>query len=315
MIIKAKDDPRTTEAAIQEILALKTLSKKQRAALEEEAGHLWDGIQGGKLAAHSIDTHLQRSNNWAVIHDLRIEFHGRVAQIDHLLIGRFFDIFVIESKNCKTPLRVDSHGEFEIKTRLGWTGMASPIEQNRRHIIVLNDLIRKERLTPMRLGVPIKPAYRSWVLVSPECRVPRRHLDEAIILKTDIFDLRLEEFTHRVNIADDVLSIARVSSSETIMHFARKLVSFHRPASFDFAGKLGVTRTLAPAEPLAPMVCCQCGGGVDSKVAAICRFNTHRFGERLLCRKCQARAPSAPRSRALSRRLPARTGGGRGLKN
>lgn len=34
-----------------------------------------------------------------MIHDLRIDQCGRVAQINHLLINRFLDIFVLESKN------------------------------------------------------------------------------------------------------------------------------------------------------------------------------------------------------------------------
>ncbi|NTV47823.1 MAG: NERD domain-containing protein, partial [Chlorobiales bacterium] len=41
----------------------------------------------------------KNSKNWAVIHDLRLEHENQVAQIDHLMINRSFDFYVLESKN------------------------------------------------------------------------------------------------------------------------------------------------------------------------------------------------------------------------
>jgi hypothetical protein len=290
MIIKSKDDTRAAVAALQQLLAVKTLSKKRREALEKELVRVRPAAEGEKEAAGHIDFHLKDSKNWAVIHDLRIEHGGRVAQIDHLLIGRFFDIFVIESKNFTAPLRLDSHGDFQVRTDFGWEGMPSPIEQNRRHIIALNQLIGAQKLTPMRMGLPIKPAYRNWILVPPECYISPRHIEEAIILKMDMFDRHLHEFMSHSSLTDDVLSVAKICSTGTIMDFARKLVTFHRPAS--------------PVPPPLPAVvaCDRCGVEVGAKVAAYCRFHSRKFGRRILCGPCQVCVPAARRILPHARR-------------
>ena len=45
-------------------------------------------MKGEQEAAYHIDFHLKDSQNWAVIHDLRVEWNGRGAQMDHLHIDR-----------------------------------------------------------------------------------------------------------------------------------------------------------------------------------------------------------------------------------
>ena len=159
MLIKQKDDLQPTVAMLEGLLALKNLSGKQRERIEEELDHVRAGARGEKEAAYHIDFQLKDARNYAVIHDLRLEHNGRVAQIDHLLIGRMFDVFVIESKNVTTALRVNPDHEFEVKTRWGWKGMASPVEQNKRHIRVLSDLIDDEKTHPDASG----DAYPSHV--------------------------------------------------------------------------------------------------------------------------------------------------------
>jgi len=315
MIVKSKDTIRTAVARLEELLARKTNSKKQRETLEREMALLRRGGQGENDAASHIDLHLDHSKNWAVIHDLRIEHNGRVAGIDHLLIGRFFDIFVIKSKYFNTPLRVDANGEFQVRNRLGWKGIASPIEQNKRHIIVLNELINAHALTPMRLGLAMRPAYHNWVLVPPDCNISRRHGDETIILKMDLFNRRLSEFTNTSTLFDDVLSVAKICSTQTIMEFARKLVSYHRPASADLAARFRPPiPAAAPASqrgkaPLHPR-CHECGAKVEPGDADFCRANSQRFGKRILCADCQATAP-ALHPRPSGHRPAAKNGGSR----
>ena len=301
MIIKSKDETRAAVATLEELLAVRTISTRQREAVEEELHNLRCGAQGEREAAYQIDFQLKDSKNWAVIHDLRLEYNGRVAQIDHLLIGRFFDIFVIESKNIKTALRVDANCEFQVKTRWGWQCMASPIEQNRRHITVLNELICRERLTPTRLGMTIKPAFRNWILVPPECHISDRHVEEAIILKMDMFNRRMDEFTNQGSVVD-VLSVAKICSSETIVDFAQRLVSYHRPVAFDYAARFGINLS-RPAQP----TCEQCQVAVEPKVATYCLAHANRFGDRILCRECQARIPAGVRALPPARRAVAKT--------
>ena len=141
MLLKQKDDVQPAVQTLEELLTLKTLIGQQRERIEDEIENIRAGAKGEKEAAYHIDFKLKDAKNWVVVHDLRLEHNGRVTQIDHLLIGRFFDVFVVESKNLKTAVRVNKDDEFEVKTRYGWKGMASPVEQNKRHIQVLRELI------------------------------------------------------------------------------------------------------------------------------------------------------------------------------
>ncbi len=299
MLLKSKDDISPTIAALEVLLARKDVRGKQRQRIEEEIDQVRAGAWGEKDAAYHIDFKLKDTKNWVVIHDLRLEHDGRVAQIDHLLIGRMFDIFVVESKNLKTAVRVNGDGEFEVKTRYGWKGMSSPVEQNKRHIQVLSGLISDEKLTPTRLGMQIRPTFHNWVLIAPECNLVKGDSKEATILKMDMFDKGMEQ---RINDAplSEMFSLAKICSQETIMAFAEKLVSFHKPIVFDYAAKFGITEMGEPV-PTAPVretpaevpvsarsqVCEHCLVPVEPKVVSFCRMSSKRFGGKILCRTCQ----------------------------
>ena len=95
------------------------------------------GAEAERDAAYLIDFDYKDHPGWAVIHDLRIEADGRTAQIDHLLISRCFEFYVLESKSFRSGFSVNDHGDF-IRWGSGKPeGIPSPIEQNRRHISVL----------------------------------------------------------------------------------------------------------------------------------------------------------------------------------
>ena len=85
MIFKQKDalDDQITalDKAVED-----ALPGRERQRLEKDVALVRAGLKGEKEAAYHIDFHLKDSQNWAVIHDLRVEWNGRVAQIDHLLI-------------------------------------------------------------------------------------------------------------------------------------------------------------------------------------------------------------------------------------
>lgn len=286
MLIKSKDDISPSIAALETLLTRKDVRGKQRERIEEEIGHVQAGAAGERDAAYHIDFKLKDTKNWVVIHDLRLEHDGRVAQIDHLLIGRMFDLFVIESKNLKTAVRVNGEGEFEVRTRYGWKGMASPVEQNKRHIQVLQGLIGDEKMMPARLGIQIRPAFHNWVLIAPECNLTKGENKEATILKMDMFDKGMEQ---RINDAplSEMFSLAKICSPETITGFAEKLVSFHKPIVFDYAAKFGITDVQPVRVHKEQPACEKCQVAVEPKVVSFCRAHEKRFGGKILCRTCQ----------------------------
>lgn len=47
-----------------------------------------------------------------VLHDMRLEINGRFAQIDHLLMNRGFDLYVLETKTFNTGVSINERGKF-----------------------------------------------------------------------------------------------------------------------------------------------------------------------------------------------------------
>ncbi|WHZ18689.1 MAG: hypothetical protein OJF55_000838 [Rhodanobacteraceae bacterium] len=89
MLIKQADDH--TEELAQLERAAGSLKGEAAKRAEGELRLRKAGIQGEADSAYQIDFHFGQSPNRAVIHDLRLEHNGRVAQIDHLIINRRLD--------------------------------------------------------------------------------------------------------------------------------------------------------------------------------------------------------------------------------
>ena len=90
--------------------------------------------------------------------------------------------------------------------------------------------------------------------------------------------------------------MVKLCAPETVQEFARRLASFHKPISFDYAAKFGITEAqryapvVAPAKPATAAdqpVCDQCHASVETKVANYCRAYKEWFGGKILCRTCQ----------------------------
>ncbi len=281
MLLKSKDDIEPSIRALRELLELPTLTKWQKEELQNELDRLLSGARGEREVAYHIDFRLKDTKNYAIAHDLRIAHNGRTAQIDHLIVGRFLDIILIESKNIGTAIRVSRNGEFEVKTRYGWRGMASPLEQSKRHAIVLESLMETIGVLPRRLGITLRPRFYHWILVPPECTIVCRS-KEAEIIKWDLFSQHLDEWFQR---DDNPLNLARVLSSETIIEIVRSLVQHHQPITFDYAAKFGII----------PPLCENCRAELDKEVIQYCAENREKFSGKLLCRSCQNRYRSVPR--------------------
>ena len=305
MLIKQKDPIEPDILELNRLLALPSLTKRQKEEIEDEIYFIRAGAKGEKDAAYHIDFELKGTENWAIIHDLRIEHKDRVAQIDHLLISLFLDIFVIESKNFTTSIRINDEGEFQVQSRHGWRGMRSPVEQNNRHADVLKNLIEELSLAPKWFGMTIEPNLHKWILVAPECNISGRNPSHDI-MKMDMFGARIQKFRNQ---SVPVLEIVRRISPQTLVDFAQKLVCFHKPITFNYAAKFGISDSEPTAQdddskyqprpvPLVLAIpknevsaksryCESCGEALESKAVTYCLLNKKRFEGKCLCRKCQ----------------------------
>lgn len=228
MLIKEADDQAEHFAEIETRAKGRGADAKRA---ETELRNRRAGHRGEQQAAYLIDFDYASSPNWAVIHDLRLEHGGRVAQIDHLLINRWMDVYVLETKSFHAGVKITEEGEFLRwnNYRKTYEGMASPIEQNERHILVLREAMKGIQL-PTRLGLRILPAFQSFVLVSSTAKVYRpKKFDASRVIKADQLKKSIWRDIDNENGMLSLLKAAKIVSSETVEYVARQLAALHAP--------------------------------------------------------------------------------------
>lgn len=319
MILKNKD-PRTADIAeLNRLLAL-PLEQRQRSLVQQELRVLQAGEKNEENAAYFLDFHLKDSQNWVVIHDLRIEHRGKVAQIDHLVINRFLYTFVLESKSYCFGVKITPEGEFLRWDGKAYRGIESPVEQNNRHIFALEQSIKDRALAPTRLGMTIPISFQNVVLISPKARIDRAGTDNAAsVIKADAFWTHAQKEVDKISIFE----VGKIVSSETLKEFGERLIKLHRPAGgMNYMAKFGISEDLArsPApknivssppqsscEPASAVTaeprCDECAVVVESKVVAFCRFNKSKFNGKTLCRECQQKVGGNVESKDAEERI------------
>jgi hypothetical protein len=224
-----------------------------------------------------------------------------VAQIDHLIVNRRLDFHVLESKGYSREIRISELGEWETKTRYGWKGIQSPIEQNRRHIEVLKSFVTDHQLLPKRLGMTLQPTFHNWVLVSPTAQLRRQADGLETVVKMDMFESAFMKRIDREGMLETFAAMSKFVSPETVIDLAQALIRAHKPAAFNFGAKFGISPEveeeikygppIATPPPL-PSKCETCSTPVEAKVVNYCRLNSRKFSGKLLCQTCQKSASS-----------------------
>lgn len=326
MLIKQADDKSKDIQALQGLASRTVATPDTCQRIEQEIRNIRSGMKGEAEAAYEMEFHFAASKNWMVIHDLRLECEGRVAQVDHLLINRFLEIYVCESKRFGEGIAINEHGEFAAFYGSKPYGVPSPIEQNRRHMAVLESVFKTGQVVPpKRLGFTITPSQVSLVLVSKTARIsrPKAKLDGLDqVIKNDQLKARIDKDIDKDN---NILIAAKIVGQDTLEDFARRLAAAHKPILFDWAAKFGlpaiapnparkvtptqivaepkpveVTATLAKSEPAAAvgqhaegeakkskLICHKCNAPVTYAVAKFCWFSKAKFGGDVYCFDCQ----------------------------
>jgi hypothetical protein len=169
-----------------------------------------------------------------------------VAQIDHLLINRLFDIYVLESKNFSYEIEITPKGEFQAYDGKQHFGIPSPIEQNKRHIHLLKHFLRDNKILPKVLGmISIRPKFKNIILLSTTSiitRPPEKKFNTSMVIKADTLRTKIDKELDKIKPVDDITSISKLTSSSTIKKVAKKIASFHKPIKIDFRAKFGLSQ-------------------------------------------------------------------------
>lgn len=309
MLIKSADSKESQIAILQNLLSHERVPTEKRHLIERELKSLSIGTATEKQAAFEIDFYAAPSKNLFVIHDLRLEIGGRVAQIDHVLMNRALEVFVLETKTFGTGISINDRGEFSTFYDGKEVGIPSPVEQNARHISLLKEAFKQIGL-PKRLGITLQPSFNSVVLVSPKAVINRPKIInfDASIIKLDQFFSWYHGKMNEVTLKDTV-GILKVCSGETVKNLGEKLLALHKPSRVDYIKKFELGSALLSKAPVASMrhdreididlsapkskeetqyFCANCKISIAAVVAKYCWNNKSRFRGKAYCRICQA---------------------------
>lgn len=292
VLLKTADERAPDIEALEALRRRPGIDARTARSIDDEIWSIRLGAKTEVDAAYQLEFDFKDSRHWAVIHDLRLEIDGQVAQIDHLVISRMLEVFVCESKSFTGGVKVNEQGEWTTFRDRRPIGIPSPIEQNRRHIAVLEQAIKLGFIDFPRRIVAIKPRFVNIVLVSERGSIgrPRKKAPELdAIIKVDQFR------SHLLKRHFSSLSLLKVVGSGTLEGFGRQLVALHQPAARDWAKRFGIgepsrvpTDAVEPlAAPASNAVCARCGVVVSIAEARFCRFNKARFDGQIYCMPCQ----------------------------
>lgn len=121
--------------------------------------------------------------HFTVFNHIYVSCNGRGQQFDHLVVGHN-GIFHIETKNHAGRIMITPEGNWEITRTIGGKvrteGMENPLEQVRRHEMVLEDLLSK--LFPGKRNFPIQEIV---VIANPKSTLKGEQHSPYLILKRD----------------------------------------------------------------------------------------------------------------------------------
>lgn len=241
MQIKPPDDKTADLKKLSELLKRKGIYPSTKERIEKAMRNIRAGMQGEAEAAYEIDFHYGNSEDWMILHDLRLEHDGRVAQIDHLIINRAMQFWVCESKNFSEGVSFNEYGEC-VAFRDGKPyGFASPIEQNRKHIHVLQAVL-DSGLVKLPKGRFFKmiPELESLILVSKGARItrPKKAFPG---LETVIKNEQLKNhFDNAFSTVGPDGKKKRMMSPATLRAVADTLLALHKPIQFNWEAMLRV---------------------------------------------------------------------------
>lgn len=243
MLLKTADDKTADLVELESLLEL-PLTRVQRKKVDQEIWNVRMGVQGERTAAHHINHQFRDSDNTIVLHDLRIDVDGDVAQIDHLLLTRFRMVYVVETKNYGGRLWRSPEGNWACYYGSGKDqrrDIASPTEQARRHCTTLARWFKQNGLTvfdhPERV-----------IMVQPDQRVPKlTGPDQGIaFIKSDNLRLWWEE-QRGIGAFGALWRIATRISADDLQKVASALLESHVPLQRDWRARFGIASGLQPA--------------------------------------------------------------------
>ena len=315
MQIKSLTDVQVDIDALNRLASRSDVDAPVRQRIELMLRFVKAGARAERDAEYEIEFYAHNRSDVATMHGLRIEYNGRTAAIDHLIMNRRLQVWLCESKSVSEAVHITEHGEWWMSYQGVRQEMPSPIEQNKHHVDVVEDVFVGLLNGLTSAAVQLRPRVSTLVVISKRGRIVRPPAGSQVdgletVIKCDLLMSKLKRANDESS-AEQVVSMGDVVSSETLGRLANRLVSLHTPSKRDWAARFGLPSQPPPtlfasdsadapdatsAEPakttVIPIgnpryVCAECRSDVSLGVANYCRDQASLFGSRILCVACQ----------------------------
>ena len=237
MLIKDRDPCENAVAQLTDLLSL-DIGATKKFLVERELKRLNPQGNGSHSPSHFINFYCEECPDWAIIHDLKIESNGFAAHIDHLLINKFLDIHLFESRNYNDSIKITADGEFLVYDGHQYQSVNSPIVENEKRIQVLADLLVENKIIPKRMGMAPKPRISSYVLVHPAANVlrpPETVYDTSSVVSADYLTKTLLRQLRRIKRTFvRIQRLPRAFKAETLAKVAARLAALNKPNLIDY---------------------------------------------------------------------------------
>lgn len=239
MIFKQIDDKSKEISTLKNLLKLSG-SEAQKKLIAQDLKTLENGYKAEKDNAYYLDFALEGGERNILLHDIRIEHKGRVAQFDHILITRI-GIILLESKSFTGSLTINNdnsmtvtYGKNVVKT------FPNPIEQNNRHMKVLSEFIKDNLEMSARFKLMGGVKIDSRVLIHPNTTVANDNLPKGFERSDSFATKRLNE-VEEMSVVKVFGAVSTVLLREQTKALSEMLVAHHKPIQFDYSKKYRVS--------------------------------------------------------------------------
>jgi len=238
MIFKNFDSKQETIQTLKKLLK-ESNSEKQKALIQKDLILLKNGIEAEKQNAYYIDFYLKDNKHLIVLHDIRLEYDGRTAQIDHMLISRF-GIELLESKSFKGTLSINDDGSLKVDYNRNIKSFPNPLEQSKRHANVLKKFLSSNVDLGKRIELFGGFEINSTVLIHPKTTITNKKLPENFF-RADTYISERNKIIDKMSVLDALKSAAKMIDIDTAKELANTIINAHKPINFDYENKYKIS--------------------------------------------------------------------------
>ena len=217
-----------TNKQLEDLIKLKDKIKEEKTKyILKDINNIKQGLEGERRVAYELENSFIPM---LVLHDLRIEVDGYIAQIDFLLITDYF-ICVLETKLLNGDISINNLGEFTRKTKYKTEGVYSPIVQNERHIKILKQLFKKHSIAKM---VEIDSLV---IMANPKSIIRRQYAPKDIKNKI----IRYDQIANMIETKNKLYKSKGPMSEDKMYNISNFLINQHKEVTYDYIKKYSLS--------------------------------------------------------------------------